>query len=1064
MRIAQFGTFDVENFGDLLFPALLQAAIGNGIRVDAVSPIGGSAIWEDTPSSISPTEFAKQQHIYSALIIGGGNIIRAEPSLLPSYAQSGTGGLGHYSDLWLGAAQCARSGVPVIWNSPGVPEKLPSTLHDLVRRILDCSTYIAVRDDVSRNILLEASPSSEIHVVADPAWQIDELWTNSQLAKAYEVALARLGRTSPAQRTVVVHLNSRYLGAAPAAVAKYIDAIAFKLNATPLLVALGRCHGDNLTARTVSQYMEIPPLVIEAPRSICETTSLFRHAIAYVGSSMHGYIVASAFGVPSLCVAPAAVVKFKGIASLGEGHSVLLESWRDAADLAHTLDTPAARQRTLEVRARAKTLTNAHNERVRNLVHESKSELIFAQTTDAPIWHARVYSLSALHIKALADIHELKISQQQALDKLAHLESENRALSNSVRSLENSISWKITRPLRKFRVAFPRAADRLARAAISVRRKLQQLHFKLRSRRPSRATHRRLPAKYEWTPNNDILSQITAYKQSNLPRRVVVYTAIVGGYDRLFIPDNIEPDVDYVCFSDTSLDGFGVWDIRPIPFYHPDPTRRARYIKTHAPSLFPDHAIGIWIDANILFRGSLRPYIQTVIDGNYDIGLVPHPVRGCVYQEAEACIQLKKDDRAVIQQQMRKYRDIGFPSKKGMVETNFFVCALEHPILKTLMRAWWSEIDQNSKRDQLSIMYVLNATNTRWVQLMSQGKSCRNSSDFRLFPHEITRMIADPPILRAISQVRDLYGSSYFLRYKDRKLEVAREISADIIICVHNALEDVERCLDSVSKTLETNHRIIIVNDRSGDETTDYLRRWAKTNSVAELIENSENLGYTRSANRGLSEATADFRVLLNSDTIVSKNWLLKLIDAAYSDGNIGITGPLSNAASWQSIPYIRGAKGQTAINTMPDGLTFSEIDLLCEEWADGAPAAIVPLIHGFCFGIKRDVINAIGLFDDVNFEKFYGEENDYCFRARKHGFELAVATNTFVYHRKSRSIEEEERLIWMARASRRFRELHGSDAVALACKQMEDHPLLERMRRAAARAWENTSRRASRS
>lgn len=138
----------------------------------------------------------------------------------------------------------------------------------------------------------------------------------------------------------------------------------------------------------------------------------------------------------------------------------------------------------------------------------------------------------------------------------------------------------------------------------------------------------------------------------------------------------------------------------------------------------------------------------------------------------------------------------------------------------------------------------------------------------------------------------------------------------------------------------------------------------------------------------------------------------------------------------------------------MPDDLSVGDIDRLCEKWAEGGKSAIVPLVHGFCLGVKRSLIDAIGLFDDVNFARFYGEENDYCFRARAEGFELAVATNTFVYHRKSRSIAEEERVIWMTKASKRFHELHGSEAVALACRQMEEHPLLLRMRAAARARW----------
>ena len=283
-------------------------------------------------------------------------------------------------------------------------------------------------------------------------------------------------------------------------------------------------------------------------------------------------------------------------------------------------------------------------------------------------------------------------------------------------------------------------------------------------------------------------------------------------------------------------------------------------------------------------------------------------------------------------------------------------------------------------------------------------------------------------------------------------------MTADVIVCVYNALADVRVCLDAARKDLSQGQKLIIVNDRSDESTTAYLRSFAKNDASVVLIENDENQGYTKSANIGLAASTADFRVMLNSDTIVSPNWLKKMINVAFSDDCIGIVGPMSNAASWQSIPNIEGKSGQTAINAIPNRFSLKQIDDACEKWASSRPCAVVPLVHGFCFGLKKSVIDEIGYFDDVNFERYYGEENDYCFRARKAGFALAIATDVFVFHQKSKSIEEEERLLWMSKASAKFRELHGKDAVALACDQMRHHPILVYMRARAAKLWSTKS------
>jgi GT2 family glycosyltransferase len=131
----------------------------------------------------------------------------------------------------------------------------------------------------------------------------------------------------------------------------------------------------------------------------------------------------------------------------------------------------------------------------------------------------------------------------------------------------------------------------------------------------------------------------------------------------------------------------------------------------------------------------------------------------------------------------------------------------------------------------------------------------------------------------------------------------------------------------------------------------------------------------------------------------------------------------------------------------LPPGVTPHDLDQACEHWSFGDLFPRVPLVHGFCFGIKKTVIDRIGLFDDQNFQRYFGEENDYCFRAAEAGFDLSIATNTFVFHRKSRSIEEEERIVHMAQAGQRLRDLYGINRIQVACSQVEHHPLLLRIR-----------------
>ena len=232
---------------------------------------------------------------------------------------------------------------------------------------------------------------------------------------------------------------------------------------------------------------------------------------------------------------------------------------------------------------------------------------------------------------------------------------------------------------------------------------------------------------------------------------------------------------------------------------------------------------------------------------------------------------------------------------------------------------------------------------------------------------------------------------------------------ADIVVCVHNALDDAQRCLESVlDRSSPGTYRLIVVNDGSDDATTQWLRAFADANGAL-LLESSTAERYTRAANRGLRASTAPFVVLLNSDTIVTTSWLERLLACAESDPAIGIVGPLSNAASYQSVPCVRDEQGDWSVNPLPEGVTPEDMAGLVARLAKPEYPRI-PFVNGFCFGIKRAVIDAIGYLDEDAFPNGYGEENDYCLRAAQAGFALAIADDAYVFHAKSKSYSHEIR------------------------------------------------------
>lgn len=246
----------------------------------------------------------------------------------------------------------------------------------------------------------------------------------------------------------------------------------------------------------------------------------------------------------------------------------------------------------------------------------------------------------------------------------------------------------------------------------------------------------------------------------------------------------------------------------------------------------------------------------------------------------------------------------------------------------------------------------------------------------------------------------------------------------DIIICIHNALDDVKRCLNALLTHTSSPYRLILVDDGSNLQTYNYLVEFSRENKCV-LLRNEESKGYTIAANYGLHRVSSDYLVLLNSDTIVTEGWLDRLVDCCNSDSQIGLVGPLSNAASWQSIP-ITEENGDWAINPLPEDLTVDEMGKLVARYSDRI-YPFMPFLNGFCLLIRRDVLRDIGYFDEDNFGSGYGEENDYALRARDAGWRLALADNAYVYHAHSRSYSAEVRRKLSAKADLILVEKHGS-------------------------------------
>lgn len=194
------------------------------------------------------------------------------------------------------------------------------------------------------------------------------------------------------------------------------------------------------------------------------------------------------------------------------------------------------------------------------------------------------------------------------------------------------------------------------------------------------------------------------------PKSVVVYTAITNKtneYDDLKEqPSTARDNVNFVAFLESPIES-KTWETRQINKGLPDPNRNAKIHKILSHKYFPDKMYSLWIDGSVSieFPFSVERLIEIYL-ADSDLALFKHTERHCIYQEANICIQRRLDDPLVIRKQIEKYTKDGHPSNAGLGECTILLRRHTDQI-KAFNEAWWDEIQNGSKRDQISFAYLI---------------------------------------------------------------------------------------------------------------------------------------------------------------------------------------------------------------------------------------------------------------------------------------------------------------------------------------------------------------------
>ena len=246
--------------------------------------------------------------------------------------------------------------------------------------------------------------------------------------------------------------------------------------------------------------------------------------------------------------------------------------------------------------------------------------------------------------------------------------------------------------------------------------------------------------------------------------------------------------------------------------------------------------------------------------------------------------------------------------------------------------------------------------------------------------------------------------------FKERYLEETPVFDAkipsdeviDIIIPIYNGLQYFDKLFVGIEKT-KMKYRLILVDDQSPDPAVrEYLERYVAEHEGTVLLRNEKNMGFLPSVNRAL--AIAEHHVaLVNTDVEVPEGWLERLMWPIFTKEKVASSTPFTTCGTICSFPNF------CEDNVIFEGMPLWQID---DAFRQIRPQyATMPTGIGFCMGMNLEAIREVGLLDEENFDKGYGEENDWCQRAIQAGYTNVQVENLFVYHKHGGSFSSEEKL-----------------------------------------------------
>lgn len=217
-------------------------------------------------------------------------------------------------------------------------------------------------------------------------------------------------------------------------------------------------------------------------------------------------------------------------------------------------------------------------------------------------------------------------------------------------------------------------------------------------------------------------------------------------------------------------------------------------------------------------------------------------------------------------------------------------------------------------------------------------------------------------------------------------------------------------CLASIEKYCHgLNYEVIVIDNASHDDSPKVLKNYTKSKANMRLILNSDNLGFAKANNQGVTLGKGRYLLLLNSDTLLTTSFIKDMLAWMDKDKKVGIAScklvgidgkvqgnggyfpTLLSTFSWMLIQDIPGVD----LLIKPFHPLHKKSFMKGEDFYNSSKE--LDWLTGAFFLIRKEVIDSIGMLDEDYF--MYAEDLDYCYRAKTKGWKIYYKSDWQITH-----------------------------------------------------------------